>query len=99
MKERFPRYAYSFGIAIILTVVVGVAASVSRFSAVGALLAPGMLAAAVLFPEGIHSDRASLYLVTSGLMNVFLLGWLLFWLWPVIGRARQRCLPGTRKGR
>jgi hypothetical protein len=99
MKEQLRRYTYSFGIALSLTVVAGVIASVSRLSAVGVLLAPGMLTAAIIFPEGIHSNWANVYLVAAGLMNVFLLGGLLFWLWPAIGRARQRYSLGAKKGR
>ena len=99
MNERLRRYAYSFAVALILTVVVGATASVSRLSAVGVLLAPGMLAAAILFPEGIHSNWSNIYLVVAGLMNAFLLAWLVLWIWSVIGHARQRHSLAARKER
>jgi hypothetical protein len=94
MKEFLRRFAYSFGIALILTVIVGVVASVSKLSAVGVLLAPGMLAAAILFPEGIHSNWANAYLAVSGLMNAFLLAWPVLWIGSMIGHARQRQVAG-----
>lgn len=97
MNEHLRRYAFSFAVALALTVVVGVAASVSKLSAVGVLLAPGMLAAAILFPQGIHSNSANVYLVVAGLMNAFLLAWLVLWIWSVIGHARQRRSLEARK--
>ena len=93
MNEHLRRYAYSFAVALALTVVVGVVASVSKLSALGVLLAPGMLAAAILFPEGIHSNWANAYLVVSGLMNAFLLAWPVLWIWSTIDHARQRHAP------
>ena len=90
MKLHVRRYALSFGFALALTALVGVIASVPKCSAVGVLLAPGMLAAAIVFPEGINSDWAKAYLVLAALMNSFLLAWPLLWLWTWTERFRQR---------
>ncbi len=90
MKLRFRKYAWSFGIALVLTVLVGGIASVPGMSAVGVLLAPGMLGAAVFLPDGTNSNWANTYLVIAGLMNAFLLAWPVLWLWALIDRARRR---------
>jgi hypothetical protein len=90
MKLQVRRYAWSFGIALSLTVLVGVIASVPRCSAVGVLLAPGMLAAAIVFPEGINSNWWKMYLVLAVLMNAFLLAWAVLWFWTSMKRFRWR---------
>jgi hypothetical protein len=77
-------------VALALTVLVGAVASVSKLSAVGVLLAPGMLGAAILFPEGTNSDWAKTYLVIAALLNTFLLAWPVLWVWTWIGRFHQR---------
>ena len=84
------RYARSFAVALALTVLVGVIASVPRCSAVGVLLAPGMLAAAIVFPEGINSHWGKTYLVLAALMNAFLLAWLVLWFWTWMEHFRRR---------
>ena len=76
--------------ALALTVLVGAIASLPRWSAVGVLLAPGMLAAAIVFPEGINSHWGKTYLVLAALMNAFLLAWAVLWLWTWIERFRRR---------
>lgn len=90
MKLHVRRYAWSFGIALALTALVAVIASVPKCSAVGVLLAPGILAAAIVFPQGINSDWAKTYLVLAALMNAFLLAWPLLWFWTWMERFRQR---------
>ena len=64
--------------------------STPRCSAVGVLLAPGMLAAAIVFPEGINSNWGKTYLVLAALMNAFLLAWPVLWFWTWIGHSRRR---------
>jgi hypothetical protein len=78
------KYAWSFMIALII---VGTAAIAP---AVGLLLAPGLLIAAILFRGGIHSDWAITYLVFAGLLNAFLLAWPVFWVWTWVERIRER---------
>lgn len=62
----------------------------AEMSAVGVLLAPGMLAAAIVFPEGINSHWGKTYLVLAALMNAFLLAWPVLWFWTWIERFRRR---------
>jgi hypothetical protein len=90
MKLQLRRYAWSFIGTLILTMLVGAVASVPRCSVVGVLLAPGLLAAAVIFPEGTNSDWAKTYLVLAVLMNAFLLAWPVLWIWALIGRSRRQ---------
>jgi ABC-type proline/glycine betaine transport system permease subunit len=90
MKVQMRRYALSFAGALILTGLVAAAVNVPGLSAVGVLLAPGMLAAGIFFPEGINSEWANTYLVIAGLLNAVLLAWPMLWLWTMISRARQR---------
>jgi hypothetical protein len=90
LKPHLRKYAWSFVFALALTVLVGAIASLPRWSAVGVLLAPGMLAAAIVFPEGINSHWGKTYLVLAALMNAFLLAWLVLWFWTWIERFRRR---------
>jgi len=90
MKPPVRRYAWSCAVALALTVLVGAIASLPRWSAVGVLLAPGMLAAAIVFPEGINSEWGKAYLVLATLMNAFLLAWPVLWFWAWIERSRRR---------
>jgi hypothetical protein len=90
MKLQLRRYAWSFMGTLILTMLVGAVASVPRWSAVGVLLAPGMLAAAIVFPQGINSDWGKTYLVLAALMNAFLLAWPVLWFWTWIEHSRRR---------
>jgi len=90
MKSQVHRYAWSFAVALALTLLVAAIASVPRCSAVGVLLAPGMLAAAIVFPEGINSHWGKTYLVLAALLNAFLVAWPVLWFWMWIAHFRQR---------
>jgi hypothetical protein len=90
MKVQFRRYAWSLVLALLWTVLVGAVASVSSWSAVGVLLAPGVLGAAFVFPEGIHSDWPWAYMAVAALMNAFFFSWLFLGIWLLIKRARGR---------
>ena len=87
-KSGLRSFVWSFATALVLTVLLGVIASAPRWSAVGTLLAPGLLIAAVVFPEGTHSSWAYTYLVLAGLVNAFILAWPVLWLWTMIERRR-----------
>jgi hypothetical protein len=84
------KYAWSFAAALLLTVLLGVVASLRKWSAVGILLAPGMLIAAIGFPQGIHSNWAYTYLVIAGLANALVLAWPIFWWWTALERFHGR---------
>ena len=90
MNVQLRRYAWSFVVALVVTLLVGGIASVPRYSPAGVLFGPGMLVAAIVFPEGINSDWAKTYLVSATLMNAFLLAWPGVWLWTWIGCLRRR---------
>jgi small neutral amino acid transporter SnatA (MarC family) len=90
LKPHLRKYAWSFVFALALTVLVGAIASLPRWSAVGVLLAPGMLAAAIVFPDGINSNWGKTYLVLAALMNAFVLAWPVLWFSTWIERFRRR---------
>jgi arginine exporter protein ArgO len=52
-----------------------------------------MLAAALVFPQGIHSDYGLLYLILSGVMNAVLLALPIFCLQLMISRRKHRQRP------
>jgi hypothetical protein len=89
LKPHLRRATLSFVFALVLTVLAGAISGLPRCSAVGVLLAPGMFAAAIVFPDGINSNWATIYLVLAVLMNAFLLAWPALWLWAWIGRSRR----------
>ena len=55
---------------LLFVVAVGVVEGLAPSTGVGALLAPGMLLAAVAFTEGIHSDHGGLYIALAIALNV-----------------------------
>jgi len=83
-------FAWSLAVGVLSTVLIGTLASLPGLSLVGILLVPGMLIAAAVFPQGINSNWGYTYLVIAGLVNAFILAWLLFWLWTAIGRWQKR---------
>jgi hypothetical protein len=76
--------------ALALTVLVGAIASAPKCSAIGILLAPGMLAAAIVFPEGINSEWGKTYLVLAALMNAFWLSWPVLWFWRWVKHSQRQ---------
>jgi hypothetical protein len=91
MTIQSRRYAWSLVMAFVWTVLIGSVASIpnSDISDIGVLLAPGMLLAAIIFQEGVHSDFALGYLVAAGL-NAFFYSWLFLGSWLLIRRIRER---------
>jgi hypothetical protein len=82
------RYLWSLLVAFVLTLVITAIDTVMPDSIVGTLLAPGMLAAAISFPQGAHSDLAIAYLLVAEVLNVFFLSWVVLGVWTVINRLR-----------
>jgi len=80
------RLVWCFGIALGLTALIVAVASIPRLSAVGVALAPGMLLAALLFPEGAHSDWPMTYLMIAGLLDAVIFTLLIMW---ISGRIRR----------
>ena len=65
-----------FGLAFLIgfaavAIIVGVS-TLPHLEAIGMVLAPGLLIAALIFQQGIHSDHAMLYLVAAGLLDAVL---------------------------
>lgn len=83
-------YARAFVLALLLTALLGAVASVPKWSAAGALLAPGMLLAALVFPQGVHSNWGYTYLAIAGLLEAFILAWPVLWVWMAVDRWRNR---------
>lgn len=92
------KFLWSFLLGLILTVAIGAVASVPQWSAIGVLLAPGMLLAALFFTEGIHSPWAEGYLVAAALLNALALAFPLLWLWNLIGHFRNQNFKGSGRG-
>src|SRR5258708_22596603 len=75
MKSRAPQLALSFAIAIGLTVAIAFLTDDAPLEFANAVFAPGMLVAALVFPQGAESDHANLYLALAGLITAILLTW------------------------
>ncbi|PYY05034.1 MAG: hypothetical protein DMG64_03750 [Acidobacteria bacterium] len=89
-KAAFSRIGRCFVVGIALTLLIGTASSTHGFSALGALLAPGMLIAALVFQGGIHSNWPNAYLIMAGVAEALIFAWLVWWLWKLIdGRAKR----------
>jgi hypothetical protein len=66
------------GFASFVLVAIATALAMTKLNWLGApVLVPGLLAAAIFFPQGPHSDHAVLYLPVAVVSDFFLL-WLLF---------------------
>ena len=86
MRNTSRFYLCSFVVALVLTGIIGVIST--KWSPIGTLLFPGMLIAAIIFPEGINSSGGNLYLVAAGLVESALLAFPLMWLWKLIDLPR-----------
>lgn len=82
-------YIWSFVISVAITVLVSAVASLPKCSAIGFLLLPGALIAAIVMPEGINSDAGNAYLVVAGLLDSIMLSFLVMWFWRLIQRRRK----------
>ena len=82
------RYAWSYVIGAILTIFLGVASGITG-SAIGALLLPGMLLAAIPFREGSHSAHPTMWFALAGFMEAFVLSWPVMLVWTLVVRSRR----------
>jgi hypothetical protein len=87
---KLRRYAWSYLAALVLTIGLGVVASVPGLSSVGMSLLPGMLLAEIIFPEGAHSDWPRTWFVLAGLMDAFVLAWPVMFIWTTFERSRKK---------
>ena len=82
----FRGYLIACGVAALLLVIIniGAAAVGGWVDTLSAMQAPGMLAAAVVFREGVHSDSPFMYLAGAFVVNTLLYAWPVMWLWKTI---------------
>jgi hypothetical protein len=72
-KATLQLYGWSVLIAIGMLVLVEAIAGIPGFDIVEFIFAPGMLLAAVVFPQGLHSDHANAYLILACVLDALLL--------------------------
>jgi hypothetical protein len=83
-------YGWSVLIAVGLMVLVQAIVTIPGCENVGIVLLPGMLLAALVFPEGIHSDSGIAYLVLAVVLDGLLLAIPVMLCLKRVGRTRQR---------
>jgi peptidoglycan/LPS O-acetylase OafA/YrhL len=88
MRLRIRRVVPAFVIAVGLTIALAALSSVERFTYAGAVFAPGMLLAALVFPQGVESGHGDAYLALAGVITALVLTWPIMKLIQVI-RTRQ----------
>lgn len=94
MRGRFQEYVIASGLSLLLLLLVNIVTYVTKSSlgVFGFVLAPGLLWAAIVFPEGGHSDFAFVYLAAAVLIDTLLLGIPVMLLWRMINRLRTKSL-------
>lgn len=90
--RRLRELLFAFSASVALVLLLSGVASIPGWSAVGVLLVPGLLAAAVLFPQGGHSEWAYLYLVLGIAVDALLFTWPLVWYQR---RSSKGYMPGS----
>lgn len=86
---RLRVYGWSLVISVALVALAAVVASVPHFSAVGVVLLPGALLAAVVFPQGPESGSGNIYLLLAGVLDSLLVAFPVMWTWGLIERRRR----------
>jgi hypothetical protein len=79
-----PSIMWSFNIAVVLAVLLSAASSLPGAPAAGVALAPGMVAAEFLFPQGGQSDWANVYIVVAIVVEALTLTLPVFVLWRLV---------------
>lgn len=72
MPLRKNLYMRAFAFGTLFVIVIAGLSALPVISPVGAVLLPGMLLAALVFPTGIHSGHATAYMVLTAVFDVFL---------------------------
>jgi hypothetical protein len=75
MKSRIAPLVISFAVALGLSVAVAFLTDNTPFEFAGVIFLPGMLVAALVFPQGIESDHGNAYLAIAGVITAILLTW------------------------
>ena len=86
---RLRTYIWSLVISVVLTLLVGAIASLPRCSAIGVLLLPGALLAAIMLPQGVNSNAGNAYLVLAGLLDSIIVSFLVMGFWKLIERRKK----------
>jgi hypothetical protein len=82
-------YGWSLVISVALIALVAAIASVPHCSAIGAVLLPGALLAAIIFPQGPESGSGNIYLLLAGVLDSLLFAFPVMWTWMLIERRRR----------
>jgi hypothetical protein len=82
-------YGCSLVISVALVALVASIASVPHCSAIGVVLLPGALLAAIVVPQGPESGAGDIYLLLAGLLDSLLLAFPVMWTWGLIERRRK----------
>jgi hypothetical protein len=82
-------YGWSLVISVALVALVAGIASAPHCSAIGIVLLPGALLAAIVFPQGPESNAGNIYLVLAGLLDSVLFAFPVMWIWGLIQRRRK----------
>lgn len=86
---KFRAYVLPLAASAGLLTLVGAIASIPGCSVMGALLLPGALLAAIVFPQGPESDYAVFYIVLAGLLDIVLYAFPLAWVRSLIRRRKK----------
>jgi hypothetical protein len=89
MWMRFRTRVWLLVASAVLFALVGAVASLPGCSAVGILLLPGALLAAIVFPQGPESDYALVFLGLAGLLDIILFALPIVWIWTLLGRRKK----------
>jgi hypothetical protein len=95
MKAHIARLAISFAVALGFSIAVAFLTDNTPFEFANVIFVPGMLGAALVFPQGIESDHGNAYLAIAGLITALLLTWPIMKLCQVLVVWRRS---GTPKG-
>ena len=71
-RLRNSLYIRALALGTIAVILIAGLSSVPGISPIGAVLLPGMLLAALVFPTGIHSDHATAYMVLVAVWDIVL---------------------------
>jgi hypothetical protein len=83
-------YAVSAGIGIAIVTLLSLGSDVATLEWLGYFLAPGLLLAAIVFPQGAEGDWPYSYLVAALLIDVILYAAIVWVIWTMVSRSRLR---------
>ena len=81
ITQRLREYASAGAVGFVLVILLFALTELPAFRGAAYVLAPGMLLAAVVFPEGVHSSWAMIYIVVALIFDALLLGGPIWWFW------------------